>query len=55
MESKKINDQFRIENEIDLNEFCETKGNNQYVLHAIIVHEGVSNSGHYYSYIHLNN
>lgn len=44
----KLNNRYEFYKEIDLSKYCENAG--QYILHAVSVHQGSTNSGHYYSF-----
>lgn len=48
----KINDRFEFATEIDLSPYVEkSDGRDIYILHAVLVHVGDVNGGHYYAYI----
>nr|PUA90156.1 ubiquitin carboxyl-terminal hydrolase family 2 protein [Toxoplasma gondii TgCATBr9] len=49
MDTVKVFSSFEFQSELDLNEFCPGAG--VYELHAVSVHQGDVNSGHYYCFL----
>eukprot|EP00928_Gymnodinium_smaydae_P087335 TRINITY_DN71608_c0_g1_i1.p1 TRINITY_DN71608_c0_g1~~TRINITY_DN71608_c0_g1_i1.p1 ORF type:complete len:1266 (-),score=243.44 TRINITY_DN71608_c0_g1_i1:366-3662(-) len=49
MDMVKLNTRFEFPTELDLREFAPGAG--RYILHAVVVHSGDVNSGHYYAHI----
>ena len=52
--TKKLNTKFEFPDDLDLSKYLITPGNAKYRLFAILVHRGVSQQGHYFSFIKTN-
>jgi len=48
---EKINDHYKFDETLELSKYCTQKSDNNYKLHAVIVHKGSPQSGHYFAFI----